>query len=117
MARPLTARERVIFLVCLAMIFVYGGYNFIFRAIKDEIVRLGSQIEVKERKVKKNLEIIAEERVIDEEYGQYADYLKQIGNAMGKRIFRADEREIRLLSQCKFLDQIKLVIVSDLKNV
>ena len=72
--RPLDAREKNIFIVCIAMLAFYGAYHFFMAPLNEKIGFLRREIAVREEQCVKDAMVIARSRQWDE---PYEAYLKQ----------------------------------------
>ncbi len=75
--RHLSSREKRILIVCIAFVFIYINYNFVFKPLEERLNRLDQDIEIGEKRFKKNLGVISQEQIINQEYEKYSMPFKQ----------------------------------------
>lgn len=106
-ARQLSTREKIIFSICVLLAITYMGYHFIFIPLQGSQVTLEDKIRVAQKRLRNNERIMAQEKVVDEEYEKYAAYFQQKSS---------DEQEIAsILSQIEALANDMQLRVADMK--
>jgi len=77
MAYHLSKREGFVFALCLLVIIVYAGLNFVFKPLRARDTQLQGKIAVSEKRLKNHLVLLRAEKTVDEEYEKYAPYFQQ----------------------------------------
>ena len=80
MARRLTKREGRIFIICLVLVFFYGGYYGLVSPLLNKISETDQFIEVKSRRVKKDKRSLRDSQALINEYEAYRKQFKQAGS-------------------------------------
>lgn len=105
--RHFSTREKIILSVCLLLVLMYLGANFVFEPIKTKLNDLNSQIALKELKLKKSNRVLDNQGVVETNYKKYADLIKQKAN---------DEQEMSaLLSEIESITKEIKISISDMK--
>ncbi|NOX97533.1 MAG: type 4a pilus biogenesis protein PilO [Nitrospirae bacterium] len=86
----LSKRERCIFFISLAVVFLALSYNFLIEPLAQRWTKVNAEIVRKEMELERNLKIISEKKIVFEEYKKYAEQVKAKGS---------DEEEIATLLQ------------------
>ena len=68
------------YIVCIVLIVVFAGYQFLAKPVLEETEMIDQKIAVMENKLKKNLEIIQKAQAID---AQFAELLNTLGEKSG----------------------------------
>jgi len=102
-----SAREKIILSVCVAIILLYLGINFVFEPLKARLNDLNSQIALRELKLKKSNKVLDNQTGVEANYKKYADLIKQKAN---------DEQEMSaLLSEIESITKEIKISISDMK--
>ncbi|OGX26643.1 MAG: hypothetical protein A2787_02230 [Omnitrophica WOR_2 bacterium RIFCSPHIGHO2_01_FULL_48_9] len=80
MAIRLSGRERTIFFLCLAVVFVYFVYIFLYQPFQEQRSDLSTQIEAAQREFMKNSKFIENSQAYQAEYDTYLEKFKQQGS-------------------------------------
>lgn len=78
MIKQLNKREQKIFMVCIAIVAVYVGYNGLIKPLRQKIISLDQNIERKQIELKKDLRIVRSAKEIDQKYNEYLNVFQQI---------------------------------------
>ena len=73
----MSQRERNILLFGAIIVLCYSLYSFVIEPLMTRFDNLNQQIAAAELKLKKNLKILRDSKMIEEEYRKFADYMKQ----------------------------------------
>ena len=80
----MSKREGQILFVCIFIILVYVGYNFIFKSFQEEVQLLQKRITATEARLSKNYKILTQKRAIDSEFEKLSVRLKQKRSEIGR---------------------------------
>ena len=73
--KTLKPRERFIFIICVALIFVFACYQFLAKPFLEQAEMIDQKIDLQESKLKKNLETIEQGQSIDAEFNSLLQVL------------------------------------------
>jgi len=77
MIKRLTKREQGIFIACASLIFIYVGFNGIFKPLKETSQMVDRKIEVQQRRLDKDMRIIRKAKALGKEYSVILEQFKQ----------------------------------------
>ncbi len=107
MKRPMTRREKLIFLICCCMIGLFLVYNLVWRSFRENVDGIDAQVSVAAAQLKKIRRTVADARPYEQRYAAYQKSLSQQGT---------DEAVVsRLLSEIEQVSTQTGLKVSDLK--
>jgi Tfp pilus assembly protein PilO len=109
--RQLTRREEKIFVICVLLVLIYGGFHGVYKPFQQEMDRLDRQILRKERELAKKRRLVSQTREVDDQYQGYIHVFRQtrsndqvmsgilseiekVANAVGLRIIDLNPNQI-----------------------
>jgi len=75
--RRFTKREKRIAVLCLGLVFIYGGYNIVIRPLRKEMILLDQKIETQQRRLNKDLRILKKAEFLGVQYDALVKRFKQ----------------------------------------
>lgn len=107
MIKRLTRREQGIFVICLAMIFIFVGYGGVIKPLRAKIVSTDEEIRIYQRRLKKSTRAIRKSRELEQQYNEYLRKFKQT---------KTDEQVMAsVLSEIESIASDFGLLISDLK--
>ena len=77
MIKRLTRREQRIFVVCMAVIFVYIGYNALIKPLRDKITSVDGEIRTYQKSMDKSVSAVVKSKELRQQYNEYLSRFKQ----------------------------------------
>ena len=75
--KKLTPREQKIFMGCVVLICIYGGYNFLWKPFEINAEMTAQKIRKGKKRLKKSLKVMQEKEGITKQYEEYLRSFKQ----------------------------------------
>ena len=105
MIKRLTKREQKIFIVCVAVVAIYGGYHGVLKPVVHSAEAIEKRVEAKEREKIKDLKVIQRGKAIEGEYQAYFERFGQTRtNEQVKSAMVADIEEVARSLQLQISD-------------
>jgi len=77
MIKKLTAREQKIFIVCMAVLFVYAGYGALIKPLMDKVDSVDGKIYAYQKRLNKSVSDIQKSKEFRQQYNEYLKRFKQ----------------------------------------
>lgn len=77
MIKRLTQREQAIFVLCIAMIFIFAGYSGVVKPLRTKIAFTDGEIHKYQRRLNKSTDAIQRSNELEQQYNEYLSKFKQ----------------------------------------